>query len=100
MTIVVEISPGDPVPRTPSKARDVRVIQEHDRLEGLVLKMSTISKFILYATLFLAAGYWSVKGDFVDSWDAWLWLIAFIFIELNVFDWRQEALEQEVAEAT
>jgi hypothetical protein len=65
-----------------------------------VLKLSTISKFILYATLFLAAGYWSVKGDFVDSWDAWLWLIAFIFIELNVFDWRHEALEQEVAGAT
>ena len=78
---------------------DVR-LQEHGRLEGLVLKISTISKFILYATLFLAAGYWSVKGDFVDSWDAWLWLIAFIFIELNVFDWRHEALEQEVAGAT
>lgn len=78
---------------------DVR-LQEHGLLEGIVLKLSTLSKFILYATLILAAGYWSVKGDFVDSWDAWLWLVAFIFIELNVFDWRHEVLEQEATEAT
>ena len=77
---------------------DVR-LQEHDMLEGLFLRISNYSKFVLYAILFLAAVYWGIKGDFVDFWDAFLWLVAFVFIELNVFDWRQESLEErELAE--
>ena len=73
---------------------DVR-LQERNMLEGLFLKVSNLSKFLLYATLLACAVYWTVKGDFVDSWDAYLWLIAFVFIELNVFDWRQESLEEQ-----
>ena len=68
---------------------DVR-LQERNRLEGLALRLSSVAKFILYGTLFLAAVYWGFKGDFVDFWDAFLWLIAFVFIELNVFEWREE----------
>ncbi|MDJ0751686.1 MAG: hypothetical protein QNJ11_19530 [Woeseiaceae bacterium] len=68
---------------------DVR-LQEHNRLEGFVLHASNAIKFVLYAILFIAAVYWGIKGDFVDFWDAFLWLVAFIFIELNVFEWRQE----------
>ena len=45
---------------------------------------------VLYSILFLAAVYWGVKGDFVDFWDAFLWLVAFVFIEMNVFEWRAE----------
>ena len=37
-------------------------------------------------------------GDFVDFWDAFLWLVAFAFIELNVLEWHQEALEQAAAD--
>jgi hypothetical protein len=72
---------------------DVR-LQEHGRLAGLALRLSRISKFILYPTLLLAAIYWGIKGDFVDFWDAFLWLLAFVFIELNVFEWRQESLAE------
>ena len=79
---------------------DVR-LQERDLLEGLFLRISNFGKFLLYAILFLAAVYWGIKGDFVDFWDAFLWLVAFVFIELNVFDWRQESLEErELAEAS
>lgn len=73
---------------------DVR-LQEHNRLEGIFLTISNFGKFFLYGTLFLAAVYWGIKGDFVDFWDAFLWLVAFVFIELNVFDWRQESLEEQ-----
>lgn len=69
--------------------------QEMNRLEGMILRVSNASKFALYSLLLLAAIYWGVKGDFVDFWDAFLWLIAFVFIELNVFEWRQESLEQQ-----
>jgi uncharacterized protein with PQ loop repeat len=72
---------------------DVR-LQEHGRLNGLALRLSRVSKFILYPMLLLAAIYWGIKGDFVDFWDAFLWLVAFVFIELNVFEWRQESLAE------
>lgn len=68
-------------------------LQEHDRFEGLALVLSTASKFVLYSLLVLAAIYWGVKGSFVDFWDAFLWIVAFVFIELNVFEWRQEEHE-------
>jgi hypothetical protein len=68
---------------------DVR-LQEHNRFEGLALKTSNAAKVLLYSLLFLAAVYWGFKGDFVDFWDAFLWLVAFVFIEMNVFEWRQE----------
>ena len=52
-------------------------------------------KCLLYATLVVAAVYWGVKGDFLDFWDAALWLFAFVFIELNVFEWQQEIQDQQ-----
>ena len=69
-------------------------LQEHDQFEGIALKISNRLKFLLYSTLLLAAIYWGVKGDFVDFWDAFLWLVAFFFIEMNVVEWRQEAAEE------
>jgi hypothetical protein len=69
---------------------DVR-LQEKNLLEGTALRISQILKVIFYSLLFLAAIYWGVAGDFVDFWDAFLWLVAFVFIEMNVFEWRQEA---------
>ena len=74
---------------------DVR-LQERDRLQGLALRLSKGIKFGLYAILLLAAIYWGIKGDFVDFWDAFLWLVAFFFIEMNVVEWRQESLEGQV----
>jgi hypothetical protein len=72
---------------------DVR-LQEKNRYEGAVLYASNVIKFVLYTALLFAAIYWGFNGDFVDFWDAFLWLVAFIFIELNVFEWRQESLER------
>lgn len=77
---------------------DVR-LQEHYRLHGIALQISTYCKIVFYAPLFLAAVYWGVKGDFVDFWDAFLWLVAFIFIERNVVEWRQEGIEERSAAA-
>jgi hypothetical protein len=71
-------------------------LQERNRFEGLALRMSTIAKVVLYSTLALAVVAWYIKGDFADWWDALLWLIAFVFIELNVFEWREETKQQSV----
>ena len=75
---------------------DVR-LQEKNRFEGLALRLSNGMKVILYSGLFLAAVYWGFNGDFVDFWDAFLWLVAFFFIELNVVEWRQESLDEAAA---
>jgi hypothetical protein len=72
---------------------DVR-LQEHNRLEGAALRISTFVKFVLYSTLLFAAVYWGIYGELLDFWDAFLWLVAFVFIELNVFEWRADELEQ------
>ena len=73
---------------------DVR-LQDRGLLEGTALRVSTACKYVLYSTLFLAAVYWGWKGDFVDFWDAFLWLVAFVFIEMNVFEWRQEVRDEQ-----
>lgn len=73
---------------------DVR-LQEANKLEGALLRASNASKLVLYTMLLFAAIYWGFKGDFVDFWDAFLWLVAFVFIELNVLEWRQESLGQQ-----
>ncbi|MDH4124515.1 MAG: hypothetical protein OEV69_02625 [Gammaproteobacteria bacterium] len=69
---------------------DVR-LQEHDRYRGTALQASNASKVVMYLVLLLAAIYWGLKGDFVDFWDAFLWLVAFFFIELNVVEWHRES---------
>ncbi len=75
---------------------DVRLI-EADRFEGTIVRISYAMKGLLYATLFAAAVYWGFKGDFVDFWDAFLWLLAFFSIELNVRKWQQEEADAEAA---
>ena len=73
---------------------DVRM-QERGILEGTALSFSNATKFVLYTILFLAAIYWGFEGEFVDFWDAFLWLVAFFFIEMNVVEWRKEDREKE-----
>ena len=37
-----------------------------------------------YLVLLVCAIYWTIYSAFIDSWDAWLWLLAFILIDLNM----------------
>ncbi len=65
-------------------------LQLRGKLSGRTLHAMRVGKYLVYATLFLCAVYWGYAGDFLDFWDAFLWLFAFIFIELNVFEWQYE----------
>lgn len=75
---------------------DVR-LQLRGGLSDIALVFNNYLKILLYGSLFVAAAYWGIAGDFLDFWDAALWLFAFIFIELNVFEWQHES-RQDVAE--
>ena len=43
-------------------------------------------KGALYSVLLGCAIFWGLSGVFLDFWDAFLWILAFAFIELNIFD--------------
>ena len=54
-------------------------------VESITLKsIFNFVKLSLYSILFVAALYWGAEGDFLDFWDAFLWLVAFFFIESNL----------------
>ena len=65
------------------------------RLTDKLIRANTYVKSVLYSILFLCAVYWGVLGDFLDFWDAFLWLIAFVFIELNIFEWHKGSSQRE-----
>tara|TARA_R110000868_G_scaffold411774_1_gene709905 strand:- start:23067 stop:23963 length:897 start_codon:yes stop_codon:yes gene_type:complete len=68
-------------------------LQARDKLAGTLMWVSKAFKAVLYSVLFLCAVYWGVKGSFLDFWDAFLWLVAFVFIEMNIFEWHEENQE-------
>lgn len=68
-------------------------LQSRDKLAGTVMWVSKAIKAVLYSILFLCAVYWGIKGSFLDFWDAFLWLVAFVFIEMNIFEWHEEKEE-------
>ena len=48
------------------------------------------AKIFFYVVLAICAYYWLRLGDGVGAWDAFLWLVAFFFIEMNVLSWQEE----------
>ncbi len=62
-------------------------------LSSRLLIANKITKGLLYAVLFACAIYWGIDGDFLDFWDAFLWLVAFVFIEMNIFEWHAESAQ-------
>lgn len=74
-------------------------LQLKDKLTSAMMAISRYLKVFLYTVLFICAAYWGLKSTFLDFWDAFLWLLAFIFIELNLFQWHSEAEEEKAQEA-
>ena len=70
-------------------------LQLKGKLSASFIFIAKWVKVILYSVLLLAAIYWGIKGDFLDFWDAFLWIVAFIFIELNLFEWNAESTEEK-----
>jgi hypothetical protein len=54
-------------------------------------------KGFLYLILLGNAIYWHVYGAFIDYWDAYLWLFAFVMIDLNIFQWDDTQQRKEEA---
>lgn len=70
------------------------------QLKGLLSdRLVLVAKFfksVLYSILFVCAVYWGIDGQFLDFWDAFLWLVAFVFIEMNIFQWQAETRQRPI----
>ncbi len=75
-------------------------LQVKGLLSDRLLLSTKLTKGVLYTILFACAVYWGFLGDFLDFWDAFLWLVAFVFIELNIFHWHEEISEEQAEEQT
>lgn len=61
---------------------------------GWLYGTSMVVKVILYTILFACALAWGYTGVWLDIVDAVLWLFAFFFIEMNLFQWHEETRSQ------
>lgn len=53
------------------------------------------TKTLLYGALVAYAARWTIEGQWLDGYDASLWILCFFVIELNVFDLERPPTEAE-----
>ena len=56
-------------------------------------KVRNLIKGGLYAALLVFAIIWGIEGEVLDFYDAFLWMLAFVLIELNVFNFVHRLVE-------
>jgi len=66
---------------------DVYFPGKYYRLEWII---RNILKKILYCILFIVAVLWLINGEFFNFYDAFLWIICFFFIELNILRFEEK----------
>ncbi|WP_390618576.1 hypothetical protein [Maricurvus nonylphenolicus] len=69
-------------------------LQMKEELTDKMMKVSTYIKAVIYLILIACAVFWGIDGKFIDFWDAFLWIVAFFFIEMNLFEWHAEVEER------
>jgi len=74
-------------------------LQLKGELTGRARRLSKFIKSALYSVLFINAIYWGFNGEAVDFWDAFLWIVAFFFIEMNIFEWHADTQENQAPES-
>ena len=70
-------------------------LQLKNKLKGTFYIANQIVKIIAYIILLLAAIYWGYTGQILDFWDALLWIVSFLFIEMNLFKWHEETTQED-----
>lgn len=69
-------------------------LQLWGRMSTRIDRIGRVIKAVLYSMLLLVAAFWALDGSLLDFWDAALWLVSFIFIEMNFFEWQRETEAQ------
>ncbi len=68
--------------------------QLRGQLTDRLYRINAYIKIALYSVLVAAAVIWGFYGNFMDFWDAFIWIAAFFFIELNLLQWHEETEAQ------
>lgn len=66
-------------------------MQLRGKLTSRLYRLNALAKGILYVILIGCAVIWGIDGKFMDFWDAFIWIVAFFFIEINIFRWHEES---------
>jgi hypothetical protein len=74
-------------------------LKQLDKLTKFRLVLCTGVKLFLYLVLTADAIYWTIYSALIDSWDAWLWLIAFVLIDMNLLGWEDGAGSPQAGES-
>jgi hypothetical protein len=74
-------------------------LKQLDKLTKSRLALCTGIKVVLYLVLTADAIYWTAYSAFIDSWDAWLWLIAFVLVDMNLLGWEDDARDPRPAQS-
>ncbi len=65
-------------------------LQIRGELTAKLYRINAWIKAVLYTILVVAAIIWGFYGNFLDFWDAFIWIVAFVFIEMNLLQWHGE----------
>jgi len=65
-------------------------LQMRGELTAKLYRINAWIKAALYSVLVIAAIIWGIYGNFLDFWDAFIWIVAFVFIEMNLLQWHDE----------
>lgn len=57
-----------------------------------------ILKFALYGALFVFAVMWGIEGEALDFYDAFLWILSFFVIEMNIFNFEHRFIKEDTLE--
>lgn len=69
-------------------------LQLRGELTDRLYRINAYLKAVLYLILVAAAVIWGIYGNFMDFWDAFIWIVAFFFIEMNLLQWHEESEAQ------
>lgn len=70
---------------------DVYFEGNYSRFEQLI---RTGVKIVLYGALLIFALIWGIRGEVLSFYDAFLWMLSFVVIELDVFRFENRGLEE------
>ena len=72
-------------------------LQDRGISSSALLSVVTGIKAVLYAALWLIAGYWAYRGHWLFAWDEALWILGFIAISINLANWRRDLMNTTTA---
>jgi hypothetical protein len=72
-------------------------LQDKGVTGGTIISIANKSKLFLYLSLIGIGIYWASLGHWLYLWDELVWILGFAAIEMNVSEWRDELLVEQVA---